>query len=160
MRASKLMALSVVVVLGGQWAAANAEGKTATENATAAAEKLVGAWRLVSMQDTAADGKVTQTTNVKGMLLYTRDGHLSVQVSYPLDAAPADNDYVKGGYEASFGSYEVDAKAHIVTHHVEAANVSALVGKALPRSYTLSGDRMTLSSTNPTEKWAVTWQHL
>jgi hypothetical protein len=160
MRASKLMALSIVIALGGQLAAAHAEGKSATHQATPETGTLVGAWRLVSMEDTASDGKVTRTTNVQGMLLYTRDGHLSVQVSYPHDASPADNDYVKGGYEASFGSYDVDVRTHTVTHHVEGANVADLVGRVLPRSYTMSGDRMTLSSTNPDEKWAVTWQHL
>ena len=29
------------------------------------------------------------------------------------------NEYVLGGYEASFGSYDVDDAKHIVTHHVQ-----------------------------------------
>lgn len=39
-------------------------------------EKLIGAWRLVSMEEPGADGKLHHITDPKGMLLYTRDGDL------------------------------------------------------------------------------------
>lgn len=45
-----------------------------------AREKLIGAWRLVSMDEPGRDGKLTRITDRKGMLLYTRDGHMSVQL--------------------------------------------------------------------------------
>jgi Lipocalin-like domain len=54
----------------------------------------------------------------KGMLIYTRDGHMSVQLMYPASAQSLSNEYVRNGYEASFGSYDVDESTHTVTHHV------------------------------------------
>ena len=42
------------------------------------------------------------------MLIYTRDGHMSVQLMYPkIGERRLSNEYVQAGYEASFGSYDV-----------------------------------------------------
>jgi hypothetical protein len=45
--------------------------------------------------------------------------------------------YAQGGYEASFGKYEIDEKAHIFTFHVEGAMVRSLIGKDLSRAFEL-----------------------
>jgi len=37
--------------------------------------------------------------------------------------------YAQGGYEASFGSYEIDERAHNFTYHVEGALVRTLSAK-------------------------------
>jgi len=47
---------------------------------------------------------VNSLAGLKGTLIYTRDGHMSVQLMYPESAAALSNDYVLNGYEASFGS--------------------------------------------------------
>jgi len=52
----------------------------------------------------------------EGMLIYTRDGHMSVQLMYPAAAKAPDNEYVRNGYEASFGSYDINEPAHTLTH--------------------------------------------
>jgi hypothetical protein len=93
------------------------------------------------------------------MLIYTRDGHMSVQLMYPKSAAGLTNDYVKNGYEASFGSYDVDEAAHTVTHHVQGSITDVLIGKDLPRAFQLSGRRLIIKSTRPDEHWSVTWEH-
>ena len=93
------------------------------------------------------------------MLIYTRDGHMSVQLMYPPSAAGVSNDYVLNGYEASFGSYDVNEAAHTVTHHVQGSVTRGLVGKDLPRVYQLSGNRLIIRSANPDEHWSVTWEH-
>jgi hypothetical protein len=36
------------------------------------------------------------------MLIYTRDGHVSVQLMYPKSANAQSNEYVQDGYEASY----------------------------------------------------------
>lgn len=120
---------------------------TAGAGSPAAKEKLIGAWHLGSMEEQGPDGKVTRHTDRKGMLVYTRDGHMSVQVMYPETegTASANPVYSQGGYEASFGSYDVDEQAHTVTHHVQGSLVRTLVGKNLPRVYEFStGGRLTL----------------
>ncbi len=51
---------------------------------------------------------------------------MSVQVMYrnpPAGANAAPVQYAQGGYEASFGTYEIDEHAHNFTFHVEGALV-------------------------------------
>jgi len=95
------------------------------------------------------------------MLIYTRDGHMSVQLMYPDVAKASDNEYVRNAYESSFGSYAVNEAAHTVTHHVEGSITrEALIGKDLPRIYRFTEDgHLILRSANPSEKWSVTWEH-
>ncbi len=146
-----------VVALSGLSRAQSAEKKDA--GAGSAREKLVGAWRLAWMEEEGADGKVHRITDRKGMLLYTRNGHMSVQLMFPKSESALSNEYVQGGYEASFGSYEVNEEAHTVTHHVEWSIVRALVGKDLPRVYRFSDGRLIIKSSRPDEHWSVTWEH-
>ena len=89
------------------------------------------------------------------------DGHVSVQLMYPKSASSLSNEYVRSGYEASFGSYTIDERTHRLTHHVlGSVTGDALVGKDLPRVYTLTDDgRLIIRSANPEEHWSVTWQH-
>lgn len=122
---------------------------------------LIGAWHLVRIDVPGSDGKLLPSYQPKGMLIYTRDGHMSVQLMYPKSANAPDNEYVLGGYEASFGSYDVDEAKHIVTHHVQGSITRDLVvGKNLPRVYQLTGDgHLIIRSTEPREHWSVTWEH-
>jgi hypothetical protein len=122
-------------------------------------ERLIGAWRLASIA--GPDGKVLKTGVPTGMLIYTRDGHMSVQLMYPKSAGALSNEYVQNGYEASFGSYDINEATHTVTHHVQGANTGdRLVGKDLPRVYQFSGDgHLIIKSARPDEHWSVTWEH-
>ena len=124
-------------------------------------ERLVGAWRLVSIAAPGPDGKTMVVSHPAGMLIYTRDGHMSVQLMYPKSAGALTNEYVQNGYEASFGSYDVNAATHTVTHHVEGANTGdRLAGKDLPRVYQFTGDgRLVIRPARPDEHWSVTWEH-
>ena len=146
----------VAVVLLGEFSRVRSAEKQDTGPAN---EKLVGAWRLVSLRGPGPDGKMTRTTDIKGMLLYTRDGHMSVQLMYPKSASELTNDYVKDGYEASFGSYDVDERAHTVTHHVQGSITDGLVGRDLPRAFQISDGQLIIKSTRPDEHWSVTWEH-
>jgi hypothetical protein len=149
--------LVALVALGGLALAQSAEKKPAGPVSTR--EKLIGAWRLVSMEEPGADGKLTRITHRKGTLIYTRDGHMSVQIMFSQSESALSNDYVRNGYEASFGSYEVNEQTQTVTHHVEGSITGGLVGRDLPRAYRLSGGRLIIRSTRPDEHWSVTWEH-
>ena len=116
---------AAVMALGGLSRPRSAEKK----DANSASEKLIGAWRLAWMEEPDAHGKLNRITDRKGMLLYTHDGHMSVQIMFPKSESSLSNDYVKNGYEASFGSYDVDEQAHTVIHHVEGSITPALVGE-------------------------------
>jgi len=128
-------------------------------------ERFVGAWRLAWLEEEGADGKIHRA-DCTGVLVYTRDGHMSVQVMYrnpPADSQAATNpapvQYAQGGYEASFGTYEIDERAHTFTYHVEGALVRTLIGKDLPRAFELSDKLLIVKSTHPDEHWKVAWEH-
>ena len=124
-------------------------------------ERLVGAWRLVSLEAPGPDGKIHKADST-GMFVFTRDGHASVQVmerNPPPQAAAGPEQYSRGGYEATFGTYEVDETAHTFTFHVEGALVRSLIGEDLPRSFGFSGKQLIVKSTRPEEHWKVTWEH-
>jgi len=160
MKAVLSWTLAAVVALIGFSRVQSAEKKDPGPGS--AREKLVGAWRMAWMEEQGADGKVTRITDAKGALIYTRDGRMSVQVMFPKAETAPSNDpvqYALGGYEASFGSYDVNEEAHTVTHHVEGSLVRALVGKDLPRVYRFSDGRLILKSSRPDEHWSVTWEH-
>ena len=128
---------------------------------TGAKEKLIGAWHLVHIDAPGPDGKSMPIPQPKGMLIYTGDGHMSVQLMYPESANTLSNEYVLNGYEASFGSYEVDEIAHTVTHHVQGSVTrDLLVGKDLPRKFEFTADgHLIIRSARPDEHWFVTWDH-
>jgi hypothetical protein len=84
---------------------------------------------------------------------------MSVQLMYPESAANLSNEYVLNGYEASFGSYDLDEAKHLLTHHVQGSITHGLVGKDLPRVYQLTGDgHLIIKSADPSEHWQVVWE--
>ncbi len=124
-------------------------------------ERLIGAWHLAHIDSPGLDGKPSPVPQPKGMLIYTRDGHMSVQLMYPKSANPQSNEYVQDGYEASFGSYDVDEGKHIVTYHVQGSVTrDLLVGMDLPRVYLFTADgHLIIRSAQVDEHWSVTWEH-
>jgi hypothetical protein len=123
--------------------------------------RFLGAWHLAWLEEPDANGQLHRA-DCTGLLVYTPDGHMSVQVMYrnpqpAKQAAPVQ--YTQGGYEASFGTYRVDEPAHTFTYHVDGALVRSLVGKDLPRAYEFSGNQLIVKSANPSEHWRVAWQH-
>lgn len=155
MKVPRYGALAVLVAIAGFLQAQSAKQQVSDH------ERLIGAWRLVRIEAPGADGKASSTLQPLGMLIYTRDGHMSVQLMYPKSANAQSNEYVQDGYEASFGSYDIDESTHVLTHHVQGSNTrDLLVGKDLPRVYQLSPDgHLIIKSVRSDEHWSVTWEH-
>jgi len=121
---------------------------------------LSGAWQLAWLEEPGADGKVHRA-DCTGMLVFTSDGHMSVQVMYrnpPAGSGAAPVQYAQGGYEASFGAYMIDERTHTFTFHVDGALVRTLIGKELTRVYELSGKQLIVKSSDPNEHWRVAWE--
>jgi hypothetical protein len=100
-----------------------------------ARDKFVGAWRLAWLEQPGAEGKIRRI-DCCGLLVYTRDGHMSVQVMErepPARTPAGSHQYAKGGYEASYARYDVNDRDHTFTFHVEGALVRSLIGKDLLR---------------------------
>jgi Lipocalin-like domain len=157
MKTIRFASLALLAALGGISQTRSAEKKGPALGSDR--ERLIGAWHLASM--VGPDGKPIAARLPIGMLIYTRDGHMSVQLMYPKPEIALSNEYVRNGYEASFGSYDVNDATHTVTHHVQGANArDLLVGKDLPRVYQFSPDgRLVIKPARPDEHWSVKWEH-
>jgi hypothetical protein len=128
-------------------------------DARSARNPFVGAWRLVSLDEPDAAGEVHRS-DCTGLLVYTSDGHMSVQVMYRNDQGRSGGSpvqYAQGGYEASFGTYRVD-DVRTFTFHVEGALVRSLIGKDLKRLYQISGNQLVVTPPDPKEHWKVVWE--
>ena len=149
--------LATVVALCATWPANSAEKKN---HAASDKERLIGAWHLARIEAPGPGGNGTPALQPKGMLIYTRDGHMSVQLMYPKSTTSLLNEYVQNGYEASFGSYDLNEATHIVTHVQGSITRDLLVGKDVPRVYQFTEDgHLIIKSARPDEHWSVTWEH-
>lgn len=156
----KLISLGIVTLFIGM-ATTTLSGSQDRGGNEGIREQFVGAWRLVSLEAPGPDGRIHKADST-GLFVFTRDGHLSVQVmdrNPPQQTPVGPEQYSHGGYEATFGTYEVDENAHTFTFHVEGALVRTLIGKDLPRSFEFSGKQLIVKSTRPDEHWKVTWEH-
>lgn len=142
-----LLLLSAVALLNGTVAARSAHNGS-NQN------PLVGAWKLVSLDQPGTDGQIHKLDCV-GQFVFTGDGRASVQVMY--QDAQAGSAYAQSGYEASYGSYRVN-DASSFTFHVEGALVRTLIGKNLKRKFKIIGNHLMITSTDPNEHWKVIWE--
>jgi hypothetical protein len=119
--------------------------------------RFVGAWRLVWMEEPGPGGTMVRITDRKGTLMYTGDGRMSVQIQFPAAQSSVSNDYISNGYEASFGTYEVDERAQTITRHVDGSITRGLIGQSLTRAYRFSDGGLTMRSVRPEERWSTMW---
>ena len=119
--------------------------------------RFVGAWRLAWMEEPGPDGTMIRITDRKGTLMYTGDGRMSVQIQFPAAQSSVSNDYISNGYEASFGTYEVDERAQTITRHVDGSITRGLIGQSLTRAYRFSDGGLTMRSVRPEERWSTMW---
>jgi hypothetical protein len=170
--------VAVATLLSGN-VAADSSAPTKTGPHTAV-EQLAGGWRLVSRVTIGPDGKALVDPGLSptpsGVLIYDRFGHVAAQLSRPgrtvemladecraAQKIKGTNDTAQTvlGYDAYFGTYTVDEKAGVVTHHLESALFPGDIGKSIKRNFLVSGDtltikfRTTLADGTPVERTLV-----
>ncbi len=114
---------------------------------------LVGAWRLVEYVDTPEGGAPVRAFGEQpgGMFVFSADGHASISIMRnppQPDAAITDPDpdaCVPEWYCSYFGTYTIDAANSAWTVRVEGGNIPSFIGTDQTRSFTIEGDRLTLS---------------
>jgi hypothetical protein len=124
--------------------------------------RLLGAWRLIDAVAEPVDGSPPQRPHGErpvGLLLYTPDGHMAVQIMAAVRAVPASADWTAltteeyaaeaRTYFAYAGTFEVDESACAVTHHMAVALFPRWVGDGQQRVVELDGDRLVLRSAAP-----------
>jgi len=155
----KLLSFGVVLFIGmSAMTLSGSQGRGVNEGIQ---DRFVGAWQLAWLEGEGADGKIHRAEST-GLLVFTRDGHISVQVierNPQAQTSAGPEQYSQGGYEASFGTYEIDESTHTFTFHVEGALVRTLIGKDLPRAFEFSGKQLIVKSTRPDEHWRAAWEH-
>lgn len=129
-------------------------------------EQLVGTWIYVSSTITRPDGTKTDRPNLKGIVIYTSDGHFAL-VSARADLPKlASNDTARATAEeaqavvagsiAYFGTYTVNEVDKVVIANVEAGTFANLVGGPEQRRIITSLTADELRFTNPRTPAGVT----
>lgn len=123
---------------------------------------LVGTWKVVRYEDRTGREPVKFLfgEHPRGLLVYDATGHMSIQimkVPHPKVAVgddetitPQEKIALYDAYAAYFGTYSVDARRGVVTHHVEGDLADVFIGTDQERPFQLAGDRLTL-----TPSWTV-----
>lgn len=120
-----------------------------------AADSIVGTWKLVSWVVTSPSGEVSHPygSSPEGQIIYTDNGQMSAQLMNPgatLPDPPGSSreevmGRVLGTYFAYYGTYEIDAAAQTVTHHVLGSLAPSWTGSDQVREVQfLEGDRVEL----------------
>ena len=128
-------------------------------------ERLVGTWIYVSSTSTRADGSKTENPNLKGIVIYTSDGHfafVSVRADLPKLANPdrtrataEEALAVVAGSIAYYGTYSINEADKVLTVKVEGGTYANLLGTDQKRIITsLTADE--LKFTNPRTPAGVT----
>lgn len=136
-------------------------------------DRLLGAWKLVSMVTVAPDGTTVNTLGEHpvGQISYTPGGQMSAVLQHterPVlsgatarDATDAEVVAAWRTFIAYFGSYSIDADAGAVVHHVQGAYLPSMVGTDQVRYFTFTGDLLTLRPpATATGSAEVTWQKI
>jgi hypothetical protein len=120
------------------------------------AQRLVGAWRMLSFESFDQNGTVRPGNYDVGMIVYDASGrmsahlmHSSNKASAPI-TADADRAAAYRRYLGYWGPFSVDEGKGIVVHRVEGSSNPSWVGSDQVRHYRLSADgkRLTLSVKN------------
>jgi len=152
-----ILAIGVVVLLG----CCDTPGDAATQATPTVRPQVVGAWQLESRMVRTANGEILLDPVLgkqpAGRLIYDASGHMALQmmrqdrlqaISVPAKARDSDNPRIVLGYDSYFGTFEVNARAGTITHHVEGSLFPEDLGKDFERRLTVDGDTLTLSFTS------------
>ncbi len=119
-------------------------------------ETLPGTWQLVSREDVTKSGQVIDEPSLGrdpvALLYYDRSGHFAAQFmkrdrrgpSVEAAVAGPNNSRAQGGYDAYFGSYEINERDGTVTQRLLGALSAENVGLVVTRAMTVEGDQLTI----------------
>ena len=118
------------------------------------AEKFIGTWRLVSIEDRRTS-RPENEFNPTGYIMYDSTGHMAVQITRRSDRARFASEEIGkattdekaaafSSYGAYYGTYTINEAAGTITHHVEGSLTQNDVGKDFVRYFKLSDNRITL----------------
>lgn len=123
---------------------------------------LIGAWMLASYIEEPVDGSASfhpLGERPEGIIMYTPDGYMSVQLSKPDRAPFASGDWFDGtpdeyeneatSYIAYSGPFDVDEENQTLTHTMFVSLFPNWTGQTQPRAVRLEGDMLHLGTVSP-----------
>lgn len=145
------------------------ENKDISKSAGDLTQDLPGVWWLLSREDFAADGSrridPTLGADPLGILTYTFSRFAAQFMKRDRsNAAGAETSVVGqnntgaiGGYDAYFGTYEINEASGDVVHRLDGALTTENVGMEVSRSLVVDGDRLEIQlDTTTTEGESIT----
>ncbi len=146
-------------------------------------EQFLGSWRFAEEQELDSTGAViNRDTNVDGLLIYSPDGKMNVQLIWKgarskiITDTIMNNDGISSGlglgfnkwsteqartiidtYDAYFGDYSIDLKDQIVTHTMKGNLRPEKSGTIYKRRFQLRNDSLFLRDAKPNQYWQVVW---
>ena len=143
MRVMRIMLMAAAVLLAGA-------SPTAVAQATIA-QRLVGAWELVTYEIIAPDGTKRPGAYDRGQISYDASGRMSAHLMNSANKAettPQTDELRAAAYRrylGYYGPFVVDTAAGTVTHVVEGSSNPSWVGSKQLRYYELSADNAQLT---------------
>ena len=146
-------------------------------------EPFLGSWRFVEEQEfDSAGGVINRDKNVDGLLIYSPEGKMNVQLIWKerrnriITDTIMNNDGISSGlglgfntwsteqartiidtYDAYFGDYSIDWNDQIVTHTMTGNLRPEKSGTIYKRRFQLSNDTLYLRDAKPNQYWQVVW---
>jgi hypothetical protein len=126
-------------------------------------QDLIGAWRLIGMTYSGPDGTTDPfyQPDSTGLIVYEASGWMSVQIGAPHRAkwevpaarrAPSDGRQASleaaafDSYYAYYGTWDLDERSSVVTHHVASALLPSEEGLDYSQAVTLDHGRLVFTT--------------
>jgi len=140
--------------------------------------KLVGSWELISRIDRTKTGEQriepSLGSDPLAFLVFDRTGHFAAQfmrrerngiTDNGTPSAAANNSRARGGYDAYFGTYAVDADNRTVETRLLGALLPENVGQVFTRTMSVDGDGLTIelettTATGETVRRTLRWKRV
>jgi hypothetical protein len=138
---------------------------------------FIGTWKLISWENTNADGTVTYPygKNPVGYILYTEDGYMAAEImnpnrrqsdpDFPLEPAFAqtlnNNDRLMAyeTYLSYCGSYSYSLEERTITHHVKTGLIPSWSGKDQFRQFEFKDGKLILGNLRAQLIWESAASH-
>jgi hypothetical protein len=152
---------------------------SAKTNGANVRKKFIGVWRLVSGEsrdDVTGEVRYPWGTNPVGRLAYDDAGRVFAQLMDPgrrsvggmanrgaaaaiATASAEDMREMLTGFNAYFGTFDVDEPARTVIHHLQSALIPSWVGTDQRRKYEFSGsNQLIMFNTASKASYRLVWQ--
>ena len=142
-------------------------------NLTPTHRKLIGFWKLISMERRSASGEVLSSSpGMTGFIVYAASGHVMVHMMQPYRRrnvgglpTPEETMAAYRSYTSYFGPFTVNEPEHYLVHHLVGTINSGLAGTDFQRFFEFSGKRLILrppvtKSANGDVQTTITWERL